>query len=224
MEVYKIIGIIFGCLGTISSICFYLTPAVPFYKILKNNLNYQGFPWILLLISFMNCILWTEYGLVCDFTLLYLANAIGANITLSFLIIYLILMTGFNCSLSLTISIGLSICIVFITCLFYFVICEDAVKIIAIIFSFLMYALFGFKIPQVIKTKNDKLILYFYIIGGIASSICWIIYGIYGICEKKWELYVSNGIDLIIVIIYLIYYLKSNCKQFDLPEKLEQFE
>ena len=215
---------IIGILGTITSICFYLAPAIPFYNILKDKLNYHDFPLILLLISFLNCIFWTDYGLVNDyFILLYLSNAIGGSITLSFMIIYLILITGLNLYLSLTIAILLSIIIVFITCLFYYLIPVCVVKIFAIIFTILMYASIGAKISQVIKTKNYKLIPIFSTIGGIVNSFCWLIYGIF---DKKWEFYVANGIGLIFVIFFicLIYYLKRKFKPIDLSEKLDQFE
>lgn len=218
-----IMGYFIICVGTITSICFYLAPAVPFYKILKNKLNYHDFPWVLLLISFMNCILWTDYGLLNDFILLFFSNAIGANLTLSFLTIYLILVTGLNLYLSLSIAIGLSIIIVFITCLFYYVIDICAVKIFAAIFTILMYASLGVKIPQVKKTRNYKLIPIFSTIGGIVNSFCWLIYGI---LDKKWEFYVPNGIGLIFVIFFicLIYYLKRKFKPIDLSKKLAQFE
>ena len=43
-----IVGVIFGWVGTAISTYFYLAPAVPFYQVLTNKLDYNDSPGVLL--------------------------------------------------------------------------------------------------------------------------------------------------------------------------------
>ena len=86
----KLFGEIFGWVGTAIAIYFYLAPAVPFIKLVNDHLKVNEVPGILLICSFMNCILWADYGLLDDTFQVYLANGIGGAITLIWITIFLI--------------------------------------------------------------------------------------------------------------------------------------
>ena len=212
-----IVGTIFGWAGTIIATYFYLAPVVPFMQVLTNKLNYKDSPGVLLIMSFMNCILWADYGLVKNDFMVYFANGIGGTITLVWITIYLIFLGKKNLLLSVGYNFGLIVVVVLIMIIF-FIIDYNITGYCAMIFNVLMYAAPGEKIYRVITTKDYKLIPIFSTMGGFACSLCWLMYGIY---QKDWKLYVPNALGLAFailqIVIYLIYYLKSKEKNQDFP-------
>jgi len=212
-----IVGKIFGWAGTIIATYFYLAPVVPFMQVLTNKLNYKDSPGVLLIMSFMNCILWADYGLVKNDFMVYFANGIGGTITLVWITIYLIFLGKKNLLLAVGYNFGLIVVVVLIMIIF-FIIDYNITGYIAMIFNVLMYAAPGEKIYRVITTKDYKLIPIFSTMGGFACSLCWLMYGIY---QKDWKLYVPNALGLAFailqIVIYLIYYLKSKEKNPDFP-------
>ena len=60
----KLLGDIFGWIGTCISIYFFLSPAVPFYKLIRGQIKLNDSPGLLLVFTFLNCILWFNYGLL----------------------------------------------------------------------------------------------------------------------------------------------------------------
>ena len=212
-----IVGKIFGWAGTIIATYFYLAPVVPFMQVLTNKLNYKDSPGVLLIMSFMNCILWADYGLVKNDFMVYFANGIGGTITLVWITIYLIFLGKKNLLLAVGYNCGLIAVIVLIMIIF-FIIDYNITGYCAMIFNVLMYAAPGEKIYRVITTKDYKLIPIFSTMGGFACSLCWLMYGIY---QKDWKLYVPNALGLAFailqIVIYLIYYLKSKEKNPDFP-------
>ena len=53
-------------------------------------MKYQDLPIILLISSFINCILWADYGLIKNSTQIYITNSLGGTITLIWITIYLL--------------------------------------------------------------------------------------------------------------------------------------
>ena len=212
-----IVGTIFGWAGTIIATYFYLAPVVPFMQVLTNKLNYKDSPGVLLIMSFMNCILWADYGLVKNDFMVYFANGIGGTITLVWITIYLIFLGKKSIYLALGYNCGLIAVIVLIMIVF-FILDYNITGYIAMIFNVLMYAAPGEKIYRVITTQDYKLIPIFSTIGGLACSLCWLMYGIY---QNDWKLYVPNALGLLFAVlqvtVYLIYYLKNKDKNQDFP-------
>lgn len=217
MSETDIVGKIFGWTGTLISTYFYLAPAVPFYQVLTSKLNYKDSPGVLLIMSFMNCILWADYGLVKDDFMVYFANGIGGTITLIWITIYLIFLAKKNLLLSLGYNGGL-IAVILLIMILFFILDYNITGYIAMIFNVLMYAAPGEKIYQVITTQDYKLIPIFSTIGGLACSLCWLMYGIY---RKDWKLYLPNSLGLLFAVlqvgVYLFFYLKNKQKNPDFP-------
>lgn len=215
-----IVGDIFGWAGTAIATYFYISPVVPFYKVLSGKLDYQDAPGVLLIMSFMNCILWADYGLVKNNQQVYFANGIGGAITLIFITIYLIYLGKRNIGLALVYNFGLLAIVIGLTLLFYWIVNPDITGYIAMFFNILMYAAPGEKIAQVIKTQNYRLIPIFSTVGGFFCSLCWLLFGIY---KKDWKLYVPNALGLAFaalqVVIYLIYYCKNKDKNISFPDE-----
>ena len=204
-----IVGKIFGWVGTAIATYFYIAPVVPFWKVLNHKLEYKDSPGVLLIMSFMNCILWADYGLVKNDFMVYFANGIGGTITLVFISVYLVFLAKENIGLSLVYIVAL-LAVIFGIMIGFFLLDYNITGYVAMIFNVLMYAAPGEKIFQVIKTSNYNLIPIFSTVGGLYCSLCWLMYGIY---QKDWKLYVPNALGLAFailqVVIFLIYYLKN---------------
>ena len=66
----------------------------------KANVVYAIRTGVLLICSLLNCILWSDYGLIGDKFQVYFANGIGACITLIFVSIYLVYLAKKNLFMS----------------------------------------------------------------------------------------------------------------------------
>ena len=219
-EETSLFGEIIGWVGTGIAIYFYIAPAVPFIKLVKESLKVNEVPGILLICSFMNCILWADYGLQIDTFQVYLANGIGGAITLIWITIYLIYLGKKSLKIALFLIILLMVLVGGISYIFYKIINEEITGFVAMIFNILMYAAPGEKIFQVFKTKQYKLIPIFSTIGGLSCSLCWLIFAIYKIDIK---MIIPNGLGLFCaifqIIIYLIFYCKKRKEEnFDIED------
>ena len=192
----------------------------PFIKLVNDHLKVNEVPGILLICSFMNCILWADYGLLDDTFQVYLANGIGGAITLIWITIFLIYIGKQNIKIALLYIILLMICVGGISYVFYFIIDKDITGKVAMIFNILMYAAPGEKIFKVFKTKKYNLIPIFSTIGGFFCSLCWLIFGIY---KGDINLIIPNGLGLFFsilqIVVYLIFYCKKRSEEnFDIGE------
>jgi solute carrier family 50 protein (sugar transporter) len=204
------VGNIFGWVGTGISLFFYIAPVVPFLKLIKGEITCKESPGILLICSFMNCILWGDYGLLLDRFLIYLANGIGGVITLIWIVIFIIHYVEKRFAMALLYNLILTIAIVGIALLFFFIVPYQVTGKIAMVFNVLMYASPGEKMITVFRTGNYKLIPIWSTLGGIACSACWMIYGIY---LMDWNQIIPNGLGVLFsifqVIVFLFYKLKN---------------
>lgn len=206
----KLIGEIFGWTGTGLAIYFYLAPAVPFIKLVNEQLKVNDVPGILLICSFMNCILWADYGLLLDTFQIYLANGIGGAITLIWITIYLIYFGNQSMKCAIFLILLLMVLVGGISYTFYFIIEAKITGLIAMIFNVLMYAAPFEKITKVFKTRNHNLIPIFSTIGGFFCSLCWLMFGIY---KSDRNLMIPNALGLLCAIIQVIVYLVFYCKK-----------
>ena len=205
-----IVESIFGWLGSLLSIYFFIAPIHPFTKVFQNKIDYKDSPGILLIFTFMNCILWTVYGFLKNEAQIYITNSLGGIITLVWITIYLIYLGKKYFVLSFIINIFLLILITSISHIFYHIFGEENTGFIAMIFNVLMFAAPGEKIFQVFKTGKFELIPIFSSIGGFACSLCWLLFGIY---QKDLNIIIPNSIGLFLaifqVMVYFIYYNKK---------------
>ena len=206
----KLIENIFGWVGLVISTYFYLSPVIPFLQVLKGERNYKDAPCILLICNLMNCILWIDYGLLKDSFQLYLTCAIGGNLTLIWISIFIIFLSKKKIFLTLFISILLLGIITGITYVFYEIIDIKITGYAALVFNILMLAAPGEKICNVIKTGNYELIPIFSTIGTILCAGCWFMFGVY---QKDLNLFIPNGLGLIFgalqLFVFCFYYKKG---------------
>ena len=205
----NIVESIFGWVGAIISIYFYFAPGFPFYKVLKDQMKYQDLPIILLISSFINCILWADYGLIKNSTQIYITNSLGGTITLIWITIYLLYLGKKYFIVSLILNIFLLIATGAISFLFYFIIDSNITGLIAMIFNVLMYAALGEKIISVIKTKNYELIPIYSSIGGFLCSLCWLIFGFY---QNDKNIIIPNSLGILFSVIQILIFIILYCK------------
>ena len=219
----EIIKDIFGWTGTGLAIYFFISPVVPFCKLINEQMKINEIPGILLFCSFMNCILWADYGLIHDRFLQYFPNGLGGSITLVFITIFLIFLAEKRLSFVLLYLGCLGIAILGISFLFYRIVRVDITGIVANIFNVLMYAAPGEKIYTVFKTGNYELIPIWSTFGACACSASWLIYGIY---LPDWLVIIPNLLGVICAILeIIIYYIfKGKAKKNDVDGGLTQEE
>ena len=216
----NIIQQIFGWTGTGLATYFFLSPGVLFCKLINEQIKIDEIPGILLICSFMNCILWADYGLNDNSFQVYFANGIGGCITLIWITIYLIYLGRQKLCLALLLIILLMVIVGGISSFFYFIIDKKITGFVAMIFNVLMYAAPGEKMVRVCKTKQYNLIPIFSTIGGFFCSLCWLMFGVY---KGDLNLIIPNALGLFFavlqIIIYCIFYNKKKSEEnFDLDD------
>lgn len=205
-----VVGQVFGWIGTGLSIIFLFAPAVPFRKLMLEEISYKDSPGLLLIFSFLNCILWVDYGLINDKAQMYVANGAGGVITIIWITIYLIYFCGKRFILAFFANIGSMLIVSGIALLFYFIVPTKITSYIVIVFNILMYAAPGEKIVRVFKTGNYDLIPIVSSFSGLACSTCWFIYGVY-----IWDMTVMipNVLGIMFAILQIIVYIHFVLKE-----------
>ena len=209
MSEENIVESVFGWVGAIISIYFYFAPGFPFHKVLKDQMNYQDLPVTLLITSFLNCILWADYGLIKNSTQIYITNSFGGTITLLWITIYLVYLGKKYFVVSLILNILILIATGAISFLFYFIIDSNITGLICMVFNVLMYAAPGEKIIRVIKTKKYELIPIYSSIGGFLCSLCWLIFGFY---QNDMNLIIPNSLGILFSVIQILVFTILYCK------------
>ena len=201
---------IFGWVGNALALYFYIAPIVPFVKVIKGQMTWKQSPGVLLLCSFLNCILWSDYGLITNQFSIYLANGLGGTITLIYITIFLIHVADRKVLLSLFYNFFLICCIVEIYFVFYYLVPSKVTGIIANVFNVLMYAAPGEKIYQICKGASYQLIPIWSTIGGTACSTSWMCYGIY---QKDYYVVIPNALGVLASIVQIVIFVIYRRKQ-----------
>ena len=206
----KLVQQIFGWSGGALAIYFFIAPCVPFYKLVNEQIKVNEIPGFLLICSFMNCILWADYGLLDNAIQVYITNGLGSAITLIWITTYLIYLGKQNVCFALILIILLMIAVGGISFVFYFIISKKITGLTAMVFNVLMYAAPGEKIIRVCKTKQYYLIPIFSTIGGFFCSVCWLMYGI---IKGDINMIIPNALGLFFAILQVIVYTVFYCKK-----------
>jgi solute carrier family 50 protein (sugar transporter) len=201
---------IFGWSGAVLATYFYIAPCVPFYKLVNEQIKVNEIPGFLLICSFMNCILWADYGLLDNAIQVYFTNGLGGAITLVWITTYLIYLGKQNVCFALILIILLMIAVGGISFVFYFIISKKITGLTAMVFNVLMYAAPGEKILKVCKTKQYNLIPIFSTVGGFFCSLCWLMFGI---IKGDINMIIPNALGLFFAILQVIVYTVFYCKK-----------
>lgn len=79
-----------GWIGVIVSSCFFFSPALTFYRLIKKRIGYQDVHIIIILGNYISSIVWLIYGFKISLTQIIVCYSIGALISLVWIWIYLI--------------------------------------------------------------------------------------------------------------------------------------
>ena len=214
-------SIVFGWIGTAIALVFYIVPIVPYWKLIKGELTLKESPGLLLICSFLNCILWSDYGLLTNKFSVYFANGLGGAITLIFITIFLIHLADRKILFSLIYIFFLMACVTEIYFFCYYILDPEITAIIANVFNVLMYAAPGEKIYIICKNGNYKLIPIWSTLGGLACSTSWMFYGIY---KKDKYLIIPNALGCASAIVQLIVYIIYRNKYYNKENKNKDAE
>ena len=201
---------IFGWSGGALATYFFIAPCVPFYKLVNEQIKVNEIPGFLLICSFMNCILWADYGLLDNAIQVYFTNGLGGAITLVWITTYLIYLGKQNVCFALILIILLMIAVGGISFVFYFIISKKITGLTAMVFNVLMYAAPGEKIIRICKTKQYNLIPIFSTIGGFFCSLCWLMFGI---IKGDINMIIPNALGLFFAILQVVVYTVFYCKK-----------
>ena len=212
----QLIGDIFGWIGTAITLYFFLSPGIPFFKLIRGQIEVKDAPGLLLIFSLLNCLLWLNYGLLTNRAQVYSTNGAGSGFTLIFITIFLIYLTKQNFLFTLLLILALIAVMGAISYLSFFIIYYKYVGISANVFNVLMYGATGEKIYRVFKTKNYKLMPIFSIIGAFFSAMCWLIYGTF---DYDLNVIIPNALGVMLsfvqlIVYYYFYYLKRAEEKF----------
>lgn len=169
----------FGWVAAIMTIYFFIAPIVPFYKVIKGNLNYENTPGAYITLVYLNSLCWYVYGdyIYSDqMKFCYLVGIISSFIFLAIYLLYeqrkythdAILNAVIIINAALVIYKGLNIVI------------DDVDNIarisLAISLPILIYPINN--IYHAIKRRNYNIIPYKTSWYSMAVSLCWIIYSV----------------------------------------------
>ena len=92
-----------GLAGNILAITFFVAPISLMKKLHKREQDPKDIPYLLMVMSIMNCVLWVSYGILktSDKFFILLANGIGFPINLFYLCLYFFYRSERDCAKSL---------------------------------------------------------------------------------------------------------------------------
>ena len=212
---------VFGWIATCLTMCFYISPVIPFINVFKGKITYEDTPGVLITASYANCFCWYIYGDMIFSDQVKICNGIGAVSSLCLIFIYLayeirkytldailnalIILTG-----SYAVYRGLTI-----------VVDDDAVvgKIcnVTAIIVFLSPILI---IYRVLKEKYNYYLIPIYTAWvSLFSTGCWIIYGI---MISDVYIMIPNIIGIILAVIQITVFIIFKKKNPTIPSSGER--
>lgn len=200
---------LFGWAATILTAGFYISLITPFFNIFKGIISYKDAPIVIIIISYINCIIWVIYGTMIHSNQIKACNTVGGISTLILIIIYLAYEIRKYCLNSiiyvLILVIGSIIIFKFLT-----VIINDAQIIgkICVMAKFFVFISPVQLIYRVIKEKNYILIPIYASFVSFLSCICWVSYGFF---INDFNVVIPNAIGLILALIqfYVYFFYKK---------------
>ena len=200
----------FGWVATGLTMCFYISPVIPFINVFRGRLHYEDTPAIIVSTSYVNCFCWYIYGDMTFSEQIKICNLIGAISSLALICIYLayevkkytvdaILNALIIISGSYAVYRGLTV-----------IIDDDAIIGKICNGTALMVFLSPIQlIYRVIKEKNYNLIPIYTAWVSLASTGCWVTYGV---CLADYYVVFPNVIGIILAITQIIVFLNYKRK------------
>ena len=208
---------IFGWVATSLTMCFYISPVIPFINVFKGKLNYEDTPIIVISASYVNCFCWYIYGEMIFSNQIKICNMIGAISSLILICIYLIFeLKTYAIDALLNALIIITGSLALYRGLLYTINDDSIIGKICNGTSIVVFLSPIQLIYRVIKEKNYFLIpIYTAYVSFIASS-CWVTYGVF---IKDIYVILPNIIGILLAIIQIIVYTNYKRKYPSIGEK-----
>ena len=208
---------IFGWVATSLTMCFYISPVIPFINVLKGKLRYEDTPIIVISTSYVNCFCWYIYGDMIFSDQIQICNKIGAISSLLLICIYLIYeIKAYTIDAILNALIVISGSFTIYRAISIMIDNSNVLGKICIGTSCIVFLSPIQLIIRVIKEKNYFLIpIYTAWISLIASS-CWTTYGIY---LADFNVMFPNCVGVILAIVQILVYLNYKRRYPTIGEK-----
>ena len=201
---------IFGWVATSLTMCFFISPVIPFINVFRGKMNYEDTPVIIITTSYVNCFCWYIYGNMIKSNQVKLCNMIGAISSCILILIYLIyeirkfvLDAILNALIIITGSYAGYNALTFLI---------DDQSILGKICNCTSIIVFLYPIQliyRVVREKNYFLIpIYTAYVSFVASS-CWVIYGI---SFKNLYIVFPNTFGIVLAIMQIIVYFNYKNK------------
>ena len=192
----------FGWIATCLTMCFYISPVIPFINVFRKKISYEDTPAIIVTTSYVNCLCWYIYGDMIYSNQIKYCNLIGAISSLILVCIYLL----FELKKYTLDAILNSLIIITGTYSIYrgftlIIDDDDIIGKICIATSCIVFLSPIQLIYRVIKEKNYNLIPIYTAYVSLASTSCWVAYGIF---ITDINVIFPNIIGLILAIIQII--------------------
>lgn len=187
---------IFGWIGTLLTMTFFIAPVVPFYNVYNGKLNYEDAPTTLISTSYFNCLIWYIYGTLVNSQQIKVCNIIGCSSSLLFIIFYL----SYEIRNYPVDAVLNALLVLAATCAGYraFTVLFDDPNIVGKVgacSSMIVFISPLQLIYRVFKEKNYKLIPIASAIFSVLSGGCWFLYGV---MKKDYYIFGSNSVGIII--------------------------
>lgn len=196
------VGQLYGCVASYLTVYFFISPVIPFIKVLKGKMKYEDTPTAIITTNYANCFCWYLYGNLIHSKQIKLCSMIGAISNLTFIFIYLIYEIRIY-----TLDAILNIIIIIIGS-------YEAYNILTLMFDdqigkigICIYIIAFFSpirlICRVVKEKNNFLIPIYTVNIFLIASLCWIIYGI---SLKNLYIIFPNSLGTVVSAVQIIAY------------------
>jgi solute carrier family 50 protein (sugar transporter) len=193
-----------GWAATCLTMCFYISPVIPFINVCRGQITYEQTPSIIIVTAYINCFCWYIYGDMIFSDQIKICNLIGAGSSLILICIYLLyeikhytLDAILNALIILTGSVS-------VYRGFTLVIDDNSIiGKICVVTALIVFLSPLQIIYKVIKDKTYFLIPVYTAIVSLFSTGCWIIYGL---SLKDLNIIFPNIIGMILGVVQIVIY------------------
>lgn len=205
---------IFGWIGAFISICFFCSPIINFYKLIKKKKQYTEINIIIILGNYVSSIVWLIYGYKISCTQIITCYSIGAFISLVWIWIYLIHMGKKKMTITLIYALSLSV----LTFVLYIVLAiiiddKDTLGEVCFIVCTLSYISPTQLLIRVLNKKDYRIIP---IYSAIISSLGFGSWTIFGLFKFSATIIIPNLVGFIFSAVQIILYrVYKNKKPLD---------
>jgi hypothetical protein len=194
----------FGWVGTLVSICFFISPIHQYYFLIKKKIKYSDIHIIIILGNYISSIVWLIYGFSVDIKQIKICFLLGVLISLIWIWIYLIYMAKKKMTQSIFFTMILSILSFAIYIILTTVIRDK--KLIGEICFVVCSISYISPVQLIIKVINSKNYNLIPIYSAIISSIGYGSWTIFGLFNFNAHIIIPNLVGLAFSLVQIILY------------------